>query len=59
MSKCYMLSPNLVRIGSDVTLIYFSLISYSHSIKDNALRSVVNKWSVKIRSLFACGYAIA
>ena len=54
-----MLSPNLVSIGSYLALIYFSLISYGHSINANAFRNVVNKWSVKISSLFACGYAIA
>ena len=52
-------SPNLVSIGSCLTLIYSSLISYSHSINTTALKNVVNKCEVKISSLFACGYAIA
>ena len=59
ISECYVLSPNLVSIGSYLALIYFSLISYGHSINTNALWGLVNKWPVRISSLFACGYAIA
>ena len=43
ISKCYVLSPNLVSFGSYLTLIYFSLISYGHSIYTDAVRGVVNK----------------